>query len=99
MEQTDKLYRQLSAQQKRLLEKALEEGSTVLFNIKGMVQVLHTAGPFDFIGMGYEDIEALKKKGLLEAERPRGTRNVLQGEEYVLTSLGKAVADKCREGS
>ena len=97
MNQTDKIYKGLSSSQKKLLAKAAEEGSTVLFNIKGMIQVLHSEGPFDFIEMGYEDIDALKKKGLLEPKRTKEKSHVLQGEEYTLSSVGKEVAARCLE--
>lgn len=93
MTKEEKIIQELSDNQKSIIQHALEPSSIILFNIKGMIQVLHQDGPFDFIEMGYEDIEILKKKKLIETKRGSKNRNVLQGEEYVLSPLGEKIAN------
>lgn len=90
----DTIIHSLTDLQKEILVKAYEPDSLILFNIKGMIQVLHKDEPYDFIEMGYEDIALLKKKGLLDTKRSMKESHVLQGEEYVLSPLGQEVARK-----
>lgn len=84
----------LTAYQKEIIKKANEPNSTILFNIKGMIQVLHEEGPYDFIEMGYEDIEALKKKGLITLKSGQHKGDVLHGEEYILSPVGIETAKR-----
>ncbi len=93
MSNVDDVISHLSADQKKILVKAQKSGSTILFNIKGMVQVLHDTGPFDFIEMGFEDIEVLKKRGLIKDIEHKEAVSVLEGRSYVLSDLGKKVAN------
>ena len=88
----EKIIDKLSHYQKEILRLAKEPGSIILFNIKGMIEVLHKDVPFDFVEMGYEDIEFLKKEGLITAKRSMQDSHVLQGEEYILTALGQNIA-------
>lgn len=92
----DAIIGKLSNPQKEILVKADAPDSTILFNIKGMIQVLHKEEPFDFIEMGYEDIDLLKKKGLIATKRSMKESHVLQGEEYLLSPLGQEVARKIK---
>ena len=92
MKKIDKLIEELSEHQKEIIQKASEPGSTILFNIKGMIQVLHEMKPFDFVEMGYQDIELLKEKGLIDTKREMKDSHILQGEEYTLSTLGKKIA-------
>lgn len=92
MKKIEELVDALSDHQKEIILKANEPGSTILFNIKGMVQLLHEEEPFDFVEMGYQDIEILKNNGLLDTKRSMEESHVLQGEEYGLSALGKEVA-------
>lgn len=92
----DSILNNLTDLQKEILVKADEPGSIILFNIKGMIQVLHKDEPYDFIEMGYEDIQLLKKKGLISTKRSMQESHVLQGEEYLLSPLGQEVAHKIK---
>lgn len=92
MNDIEQIIKNLSESEKEIIKKAAEPESTILFNIKGMVQVLHEKGPFDFIEMGYEDIEKLKKKGLIVFKEEEQSKSVLQGKEFILSSVGLKVA-------
>ena len=91
MEKIDKVIEELSDHQKEIIQKASEPGSTILFTIKGMIQVRHKKEPFDFVELGHKDIELLKEKELITTKRMKNS-NVLQGEEYILSSFGEEVA-------
>ena len=88
-----KIRDRLTDEQKEIIQKASVPKSTILFNIKGMIQILHEGEPFEFIEMGYEDVEALKKEKLLSSIRTMRQSHVLQGEEYELSPLGRAIAE------
>lgn len=88
----EKIIKELTDHQKDILRLAGEPESIILFNIKGMIQVLHQELPFDFVEMGYEDIQFLKEKGLIAAKDSMQKSHVLQGEEYLLTPLGHTIA-------
>lgn len=92
MAKIDQILEELNDGEKEIIRKAKTPGSIILFNIKGMIQVLHEKGPFDFVEMGYEDIEHLKEKGLITTIRGMEESNVLQGEEYTLSPLGHKVS-------
>jgi hypothetical protein len=92
MSEAKKILQGLTSEQKSIVSKASEPGATVLFNIKGMVQILRNDEPFEFIEMGYEDIDKLKKKGVLAPIRTMKESNVLQGEIYTLSPLGRDIA-------
>ena len=83
----------LSKNQKKIVREASEKGAQILFNIKGMIEILRDNEPFEFIEMGYEDIEQLRKKGVLSPIRTKEQSNVLQGELFELSDVGKQVAD------
>ncbi len=83
----------LSRNQKKIVREASDKGAQILFNIKGMIEILRDNEPFEFIEMGYEDIEQLRKKGVLSPIRTKEQSNVLQGELFELSDVGKQVAD------
>lgn len=86
----------LTDNQKKILKQAAKPGSTILFNIKGMIEVLHKNEPFTFVEMGYEDIKALQTKGFIEAKRSMQESHILQGEEFQLTELGMETARRLK---
>lgn len=94
---TDKHLRELlaslSPQQKEILKTAsTDPDATILFNIKGMVEILHSEGPFTFVEMGHRDIEVLKKKGLIALKPKTEKVSVLQGESYAISHLGHEIS-------
>lgn len=92
MDRIKKIIGSLTKEQKEIIQKAGLSGSTILFNIKGMIQVLHRDGPFDFIEMGHEDIEVLQEKGLIITNNEKEKGFVLHDEKYKLSPLGQEVA-------
>ena len=92
MKDPEMIVQKLSLNQKKIVRAASEKGAQILFNVKGMIEILRDDEPFEFIEMGYEDIEKLKKKGVISAVRTKEQSNVLQGELYELSDVGRNVA-------
>jgi hypothetical protein len=92
MSESEKILQHLTEKQKKIIKEGANPGAIILFNIKGMIEILRDHEPFEFIDMGYEDIEQLKKKGLLSPLRTMNKSHILQGEEYELSDIGKKVA-------
>jgi len=92
MSETNKILENLTTNQKEIIKKASVKDATILFNIKGMVQILHDQKPFEFIEMGYDDIAHLKREGILFPVRTMRQSHVIQGEEYQLNEKGKEIA-------
>lgn len=93
MKNFEDILQNLSANQKKMIREASEERAQILFNIKGMIEILRDNKPFEFIEMGYGDIEKLREKGLISAVRTKEEGHVLQGELYELSDTGKKVAE------
>lgn len=93
MKDPETIAQGLSSNQKKIVHEASQKGAQILFNIKGMIEILRDNEPFEFIEMGYEDIEKLRKKGVISPIRTKEESHVLQGELYKLSDLGKKVAD------
>ncbi len=94
MTKIDEVIEDLTSMQKQIIQAAIDPSAIILFNIKGMIQVVHEDKPYDFMEMGHEDIETLKEKGLIDTVRGMRESHLLQGQEYRLSKLGREVAKR-----
>lgn len=92
MDDIKELKQRLNDDQREILKRLLDPEATLLFNIKGMVQITYLNEPFEFVEMGFDDIETLLKMGLLEPLHPEQHENVLEGREYRLSGKGITLA-------
>jgi len=98
MGELQEIQEELSHMQKKIVQELAKPGSTLLFNIKGMLEVLHEGEPFHFMEMGYDDVAKLRNLGLLDARRTHEEAHVLEGELYELSGKGKLLAQTLEGG-
>ena len=92
MGELQEIQDELSSMQKKIIRDLARPGSTLLFNIKGMLEVLHEGEPFHFMEMGYDDVAKLRNLGLIDSKRGHEKAHVLEGELYELSGKGKLLA-------
>ncbi|GAB4233386.1 MAG: hypothetical protein Tsb0021_12380 [Chlamydiales bacterium] len=89
----------LNHKQREILEKLSQSNATLLFNIKGMVQIVYEKQPYEFLEMGFEDIQNLLQYKLIYEKEDSLKGNILEHRTYALTEEGKHIVEELKKNS